>query len=118
MPGWSARCNPTVPAKFSCRLRRKDDSVMSKFLLAVVAMVAVVPAAFAGTTPLDSYLDDMKTLRATFLQTLADAHGRELDRSTGTLIVSRPGKFSWEIHPQASGAGAGSAGAGPGGGAA
>jgi outer membrane lipoprotein carrier protein len=73
---------------------------MSKFLLAVLAMVAVVPAALAATTPLDSYLDDMKTLRATFLQTLADAHGREIDRSSGTLIVSRPGKFSWEIHPQ------------------
>ena len=80
---------------------------MSKFLLAVLAMVAAVPAAFAGSTPLDSYLDDMKTLRATFLQTLADAHGREIDRSTGTLIVSRPGKFSWEIHPQGSGAEAG-----------
>src|ERR1700742_2487120 len=113
MPGWSGRCNPTVPAKFSCRLRRKDDSVMSKFLLAVLAMVAVVPGAFAGTTPLDSYLDDMKTLRATFLQTLADAHGREIDRSTGTLVVSRPGKFSWEIHAQgAGGAGAAAAVAG------
>ena len=80
---------------------------MLKFLLAVLAMVTMVPAAFAGATPLDSYLDDMKTLRATFLQTLADAHGREIDRSTGTLIVSRPGKFSWEIHPQGSGAEAG-----------
>jgi outer membrane lipoprotein carrier protein len=77
---------------------------MSKFFLAVLAMVAVVPAAFAGATPLDSYLDDMKTLRATFLQTLADAHGKEIDRSTGTLIVSRPGKFSWDIHPQGTGA--------------
>jgi outer membrane lipoprotein carrier protein len=76
---------------------------MAKFLLAVLVMVAVMPA-FAATTPLDSYLDDMKTLRATFLQTLADAHGREIDRSTGTLIVSRPGKFSWEIHPQSGGA--------------
>src|ERR1700738_3835132 len=75
---------------------------MSKFLLAVLAMVAVAPAAFAAATPLDSYLDDMKTLRATFLQTLADAHGKEIDRSTGTLIVARPGKFSWEIHPQGS----------------
>jgi outer membrane lipoprotein carrier protein len=81
---------------------------MSKLLLAVLAMVAVVPAALAATTPLDSYLDDMKTLRATFLQTLADAHGKEIDRSSGTLIVVRPGKFSWEIHPQGSGAGAGS----------
>ena len=61
---------------------------MLKFLLAVLAMAAVAPAAFAAATPLDSYLDDMKTLRATFLQTLADAHGKEIDRSTGTLIVS------------------------------
>jgi outer membrane lipoprotein carrier protein len=80
---------------------------MLKFLLAVLAMVAVAPAAFAASTPLDSYLDDMKTLRATFLQTLADAHGKEIDRSTGTLIVSRPGKFSWEIHPQGSSAASG-----------
>jgi outer membrane lipoprotein carrier protein len=69
-------------------------------------MVAVTPA-LAANTPLDSYLDDMKTLRATFLQTLADAHGKEIDRSTGTLIVSRPGKFSWEIHPQGSSTGSG-----------
>jgi len=79
---------------------------MLRPLLSIVAtIVAAVfvsaPAAYAAaTTPLDAYLDDMKTLRASFVQTLADAHGKEIDRSTGTLIVSRPGKFSWEIHPQ------------------
>jgi outer membrane lipoprotein carrier protein len=79
---------------------------MSKLLLAILAMVAV-PVAFAAGTPLDSYLDDMKTLRATFVQTLVDAHGREIDRASGTLIVQRPGKFRWEIHPQGSSADAG-----------
>ncbi len=79
---------------------------LSKWFLTMCAMV-VASAAFAAATPLDSYLDDLKTLRATFLQTLVDAHGRELDRATGTLIVSRPGKFSWEIHPQGAGADAG-----------
>jgi outer membrane lipoprotein carrier protein len=79
---------------------------MSKFLLTILAMVAV-PVAFAAGTPLDSYLDDMKTLRATFVQTLVDAHGREIDRASGTLIVQRPGKFRWEIHPEGSGADAG-----------
>jgi len=74
---------------------------MLRLLLAIVATVA------AAATPLDSYLDDMKTLRASFVQTLADAHGKEIDRSTGTLIVSRPGKFSWEIHPQGSSADSG-----------
>ena len=79
---------------------------MLRLLLATVAiLVAAVfvaaPAAYAAAaTPLDAYLDDMKTLRASFVQTLADAHGKEIDRSTGTLIVSRPGRFSWEIHPQ------------------
>ena len=67
------------------------------------ALTAAAPAATASanvSTPLDKYLSDMKTLRTTFLQTLADGQGREIDRSTGTLIVARPGKFSWDIHPQ------------------
>jgi len=51
-------------------------------------------------TPLGPYLDNLRTLRASFLQTLADPKGREIDRATGTLLVSRPGKFSWDIHPQ------------------
>ena len=79
---------------------------MLRLLLAIVATIVaavfvLAPAAHAAAaTPLDAYLDDMKTLRASFVQTLADAHGKEIDRSTGTLIVSRPGRFSWEIHPQ------------------
>jgi len=64
-------------------------------------------AAHAAGTPLDRYLDELKTLRATFQQTVSDAHGNEIDRATGTLIVSRPGKFSWEIHPRNSGSSAG-----------
>jgi outer membrane lipoprotein carrier protein len=77
--------------------------VLLALFLAPVAFSAAAPTA-PGATPLDSYLDDMKTLRATFLQTLVDAHGREIDRASGKLIVSRPGKFSWEIHPQGSAA--------------
>ena len=64
-----------------------------------LALVSVA-AAQASATPLDGYLDGLKTLRASFLQTLVDAHGREIDRATGTLIVARPGKFSWETRPQ------------------
>jgi len=65
------------------------------------APAATTPAAAnTAATPLDKYLDNLHTLRTTFLQTLADPHGREIDRATGTLIVQRPGKFSWDIHPQ------------------
>jgi len=78
---------------------------LARWLLPLVAaFIAPVVLAAAAATPLDSYLDDMKTLRANFLQTLVDSHGREIDRANGTLIVSRPGRFSWEIHPQGSAA--------------
>lgn len=61
---------------------------------------AAAASATTAPTPLDKYLDNLKTLRASFLQTLADSQGHEIDRSTGTLIVARPGKFCWDIHPQ------------------
>jgi outer membrane lipoprotein carrier protein len=63
-------------------------------------LAAAAGAAAQQATPLDAYLDNLRTLRASFLQTLADPHGREIDRATGTLVVDRPGRFRWEIHPQ------------------
>jgi outer membrane lipoprotein carrier protein len=86
-------------------------------LVSAVSAARAAPAvtaapAPAAATPLDGYLDHLRTLRTTFLQTLADPHGREIDRATGTLIVQRPGKFSWDIHPQpVSGSAEGAAGA-------
>ncbi len=70
-------------------------------LLAGQAGLALA-AARAAQTALDAYLDDLRTLRASFVQTLVDARGKQIDRSSGVLIVVRPGRFSWEIHPQAS----------------
>jgi len=67
------------------------------------------PASSSAPTPLDRYLKNLKTLRVTFLQTVADAHGAEVGRATGTLIVERPGKFRWDIHPQSLTQGANSA---------
>jgi outer membrane lipoprotein carrier protein len=68
---------------------------------AAAAPASTAPAGDNVVTPLDKYLSDLKTLRASFVQTLADSQGREIDRSAGTLVVARPGKFSWDIHPQA-----------------
>jgi chaperone LolA len=100
------------------RLRLRAVSLGLALALAVSTAGAADPPAAATATPapaptaasapsqptqLDAYLSNLKTLRASFLQTLADSQGREIDRATGTIIVQRPGKFSWEIHPQTSG---------------
>jgi outer membrane lipoprotein carrier protein len=67
---------------------------------AAATVPAVAVPADNVSTPLDKYLSDLKTLRTSFIQTLADGQGREIDRAAGTLVVARPGKFSWDIHPQ------------------
>ncbi len=75
---------------------------------------AAAAAASQAPTPLDRYLQNLKTLQVSFLQTVADVNGAEVGRSTGTLTVERPGKFRWDIHPQsgAQGAAAGQSTAG------
>ena len=69
-------------------------------LLLALGMNASFGDAPNGVTLLDRYLEGLQTLRANFSQTLVDSHGRELDRGAGTLVVSRPGKLRWELHPQ------------------
>jgi outer membrane lipoprotein carrier protein len=63
-------------------------------------VLRVASAAADATTPLDKYFDGLSTLRASFTQTVKDAHGKDVDRSSGTLVVSRPGKFRWEVQPK------------------
>src|SRR5215831_18109654 len=92
------------------RPRRPRNEVVDTLavLMATAAAVASAPAPGSAATaqaaaPLERYLTDLRTLRASFLQTLSDAQGREIDRASGTLIVQRPGKFSWDTHPQSRG---------------
>jgi outer membrane lipoprotein carrier protein len=66
----------------------------------LVMLVSVAAFAADTSTPLDKYFDGLTTLRATFTQTVKDAKGKDVDRTTGTLVVSRPGKFRWEVTPR------------------
>jgi chaperone LolA len=68
-------------------------------ILAMLFVVAVARAADA-TTPLDKYFDGLQTLRAQFTQTVKDAKGKNVDSTSGTLVVQRPGKFRWEVSPK------------------
>jgi outer membrane lipoprotein carrier protein len=73
---------------------------MRAFAFFVVTLFFGVPA-FAAGTPLDSFLEGLKTLRASFTQVVVDSGGRVVERSKGALVVQRPGKFRWETSPQA-----------------
>jgi outer membrane lipoprotein carrier protein len=92
--------------------RMTSRSSVRAALFALIAVVATWAAPLASAadgaaaaTPLDKYFDGLTTLRATFTQTVKDAKGKEVDRTTGNLVVSRPGKFRWEVNPNAKGSG-------------
>jgi outer membrane lipoprotein carrier protein len=71
------------------------------------AFAAAKPAATAArATPLDRYLDGLKTLRVEFTQQLVDARGREVQSAVGRMVIVRPGRFRWEIGPAQEGAAA------------
>lgn len=73
-------------------------------LIALCALAMVAPAQAASQqTALDRYLAGLETLRIDFTQRLTDAHGRELQSSTGRMVVVRPGRFRWEIRPEGGG---------------
>jgi outer membrane lipoprotein carrier protein len=74
------------------------------FLASLLSLSAAVACAAEATpTPLDKYFDGLTSLRANFTQFVKDARGKEIDRTTGSLVVSRPGKFRWEVGARGSG---------------
>jgi outer membrane lipoprotein carrier protein len=72
------------------------------FLALILTLVsaATFSAEAPAPTPLDKYFEGLNTLRASFSQTVKDARGKVVDKNNGTLVVSRPGKFRWEVNNQ------------------
>ena len=58
-------------------------------------------ASFAqAQTPLDGYLEHLKTLRAEFSQVVTDGRGLLVQKADGKLVIVRPGRFRWELTPE------------------
>lgn len=92
MPG---SCVGTRPAHGPGRLLR---SAAVRLAAALLAATLATGAIAAGRTALDAWLDGLHSLRTGFTQTVKDAQGKVTQRSAGTLLVLRPGRFRWESH--------------------
>lgn len=70
---------------------------MTRVIFSLLLSVSVaLAAADDGAQRADSYLQDLKTLRATFDQSLYDENSNSIEESKGTLYLQRPGRFRWE----------------------
>ncbi|MGC4028052.1 MAG: outer membrane lipoprotein chaperone LolA [Steroidobacteraceae bacterium] len=82
---------------------RSQSRISRRLGLRLVAAALLLPAmhlvAADVATPLDRYLDDLRTWSATFRQSVTDAKGRQMQDGEGRLIIVRPGRFRWESTP-------------------
>lgn len=64
---------------------------------ALIALLLLSPAAaFAGgVEALRAFIGDTRTAKASFSQTVLDQNSKLRQKSEGTLVFSRPGKFRW-----------------------
>jgi len=71
-------------------------------LALAAALVVAVPGAHAQTTIdelgeklVNEFLTDVITLESRFEQSLIDAEGSVIERTSGTLEIARPTRFRW-----------------------
>ncbi len=69
--------------------------ILTAMLLLPVAAMAETEAVDEGVRLVEAFVYDIATLRGRFEQSLIDADGELLERTSGTLEIQRPGQFRW-----------------------
>jgi outer membrane lipoprotein carrier protein len=50
----------------------------------------------SGYDTLDGFFNGLQTLQSDFAQSVQDSRGQVTDKSTGKLLIKKPGKFRWD----------------------
>ena len=68
-----------------------------KRIFLMVALCAAQIAHAGAIDKLHGFLETTKTLRADFAQLVVAKNGKKPQASSGVMMISRPGKFRWQI---------------------
>ncbi len=67
------------------------------FIVLFFALFAVSSFAASASDDLKNLLNNVKTMQASFTQTIYDNRGKAVETSNGTMSMERPGKFRWQV---------------------
>jgi len=76
-------------------LKKRIQALLALWLLVAASALAQMSVDDYGEQLIISFVDDIDTFSGEFEQVLLDASGEVLERTTGMLEISRPGKFRW-----------------------
>jgi outer membrane lipoprotein carrier protein len=66
-----------------------------KTLFSLIALFFSIASAHASEALLENFFANVATMEANFQQEVVDETGKTLERSSGRVYLSRPGKFRW-----------------------
>ncbi len=69
---------------------------MRAVILLFLCALAVPTFAGSGPERLHAFLDQFRSLRAEFQQSVFDEDARQLDDASGMVYIERPGRFRWD----------------------
>jgi len=70
---------------------------MKRVLFSLAAVFLAASAHAGAIDKLHRFLETTKTLRADFAQIVVAKNGKRPQQSVGVMMISRPGKFRWQI---------------------
>lgn len=70
---------------------------MRRFVYALTCLAAAQVVHAGAIDKLHRFLETTKTLRADFAQIVVAKNGKKPQQSIGVMMISRPGKFRWQI---------------------
>ena len=67
-----------------------------KLFFIFILLISTFCYADDASSRLVTYLNNLHSLQAKFTQTIVDGRGNQMQQTTGTMAMQRPGKFRWE----------------------
>jgi len=68
-----------------------------RYFLIIFFLLAKASYAQTASVDLANLLNAVHTMKANFVQTIYDNHGKAIQQSTGNMSLERPGKFRWQV---------------------
>lgn len=67
-----------------------------KLIILMFGLILATPAPSAAPSPVQRYFQDLRSLRADFIQRVFDERARVVQSSSGQMLMQKPGKFRWD----------------------
>lgn len=72
-----------------------------KSIIPLLGLLLALSVQAAPPSPVQRYFQDLRTLRADFIQRVFDERARIVQSSSGRMLMQKPGKFRWDYRTPA-----------------